>query len=75
MAKLKINDIKPTGAELFDDSESFMNELVNDEVGHVLGGRIVNPDSLRETFCEPIVPMTIPPRTTILTGPYSPVIL
>jgi hypothetical protein len=38
MATIKIENLKPTGAELFFDSESFMNELSNDELGHVLGG-------------------------------------
>jgi hypothetical protein len=31
MATIKIDNLKPTGAELFFDSESFMNELSNDE--------------------------------------------
>lgn len=38
MATIKIENLKPTGAELFFDSESFMNELRNEELGHVLGG-------------------------------------
>ena len=35
---IKINDIKPAGAELFADSEGFMDGLSNDELGNVLGG-------------------------------------
>lgn len=75
MAKLKINDIKRTGAELFDDSESFMNELVNDDLGQVLGGQVVNPDVIK-TVVEPTEFSSI--RTTIPycnVGPFTPVIL
>ncbi|MDJ0734775.1 MAG: hypothetical protein QNJ47_12025 [Nostocaceae cyanobacterium] len=32
MANIKIDDIKNTGAELFFDSESFMNDLGDDEM-------------------------------------------
>ncbi|MEH2334413.1 hypothetical protein [Nostoc sp.] len=38
MANITVNDIKPTGVELFADSESFMEELSNDEFLAVLGG-------------------------------------
>lgn len=76
MAKLKINDIKRTGAELFDDSESFMNELVNDDLGQVLGGKIVNPDVIK-TVVEPTIVCSIRPTIpiSIVDGPFTPVIL
>lgn len=32
MADIKINNIKVTGADLFSDTESFLNELSNDEM-------------------------------------------
>lgn len=32
MANIEINDLKPAGAELFLDSESFMNALGDDEM-------------------------------------------
>lgn len=38
MASIKIDNLIPTGAELFFDSESFMEELSNDELVAVLGG-------------------------------------
>ena len=41
MANIKVNDIKPAGAELFADSESFMNELSQDETNNVLGGNVL----------------------------------
>ena len=40
MATIKIDDITPAGAELFVDSEIFMEELSNDELLAVLGGKI-----------------------------------
>jgi hypothetical protein len=38
MATIKIDDITPAGAELFVNSENFMEELSNDELLAVLGG-------------------------------------
>jgi hypothetical protein len=32
MANITISDLRPTGAELFTDSESYMNELTNEEI-------------------------------------------
>lgn len=37
MASIKINDLRPTGSELFHDSETFLNELTEEELG-VQGG-------------------------------------
>jgi hypothetical protein len=38
MATIKIDDITPAGAELFVNSENFMEELSNDELLAVVGG-------------------------------------
>lgn len=38
MANIKVNDIKPAGAELFADSEGYLDELKSDEISNVLGG-------------------------------------
>ncbi|AFY52803.1 hypothetical protein Riv7116_0195 [Rivularia sp. PCC 7116] len=38
MAKLQINDVKLDGAELFNDSETFLNELQDGEIEQVVGG-------------------------------------
>lgn len=38
MSSIKVNDLSPAGSELFQDDESFMNELTNDELGSVQGG-------------------------------------
>lgn len=39
MSTIKINDLRPTGAELFSDSETYMNELGDSELD-IYGGRI-----------------------------------
>ncbi|NEO50796.1 MAG: hypothetical protein F6K55_44640 [Moorea sp. SIO4A3] len=39
MANIKVNDIKPAGADLFADDEGFLNELEVDELGNIVGGR------------------------------------
>jgi hypothetical protein len=38
MANIKVNDIKPAGAELFGDSESFMKDLSDSEMNNLVGG-------------------------------------
>ena len=38
MANIAINDIHPTGIELFMDSESFLLDLNHDEISNVNGG-------------------------------------
>ncbi|NEP54095.1 MAG: hypothetical protein F6K65_37015, partial [Moorea sp. SIO3C2] len=63
MAKIKIKDIKSTGADLFDDSESFMNELSNDELDQAMGGLLVRVDSIQHS-CN-CFPTTGGTKTTI----------
>ena len=38
MANIEINELKPAGAELFSDSEGFMNELSDSELANINGG-------------------------------------
>lgn len=38
MSTINISDLCPTGSELFSDSESFMNDLVDGEIGAIQGG-------------------------------------
>jgi hypothetical protein len=38
MANIKVNDILPAGFELFADSESFMNDLNENDVNYIKGG-------------------------------------
>jgi hypothetical protein len=39
MASIKVSELRPTGSELFQDSESFLNELNDRDTNSVLGGR------------------------------------
>ena len=38
MATIKIADLRPVGSEFFADSESYLNELTNDELNMTQGG-------------------------------------
>ncbi|MGD1699138.1 hypothetical protein [Dapis sp. BLCC M229] len=41
MANITISELRPTGAELFLDSESFINELTDEELSLTKGGIFV----------------------------------
>lgn len=41
MANIKVNDIKPAGADLFGDYESYMDKLVDSEINNIKGGMMV----------------------------------
>ena len=76
MAKIKVKDIKPTGADLFDDSESFMNELSNDELEQAMGGRsIIGPVFSIQKSCNCFPTIGGTTKTTICTLPHTAVIL
>jgi len=38
MATIKISDLRPAGADVFEGSESFMHDLAVQEINDVLGG-------------------------------------
>ncbi|URD48501.1 hypothetical protein [Chroococcidiopsis sp. CCNUC1] len=38
MATINISDLRPTGSELFSDSETYMNELGDNELDDINGG-------------------------------------
>ncbi|NES78077.1 MULTISPECIES: hypothetical protein [unclassified Okeania] len=38
MAKINISDLNPAGADLFLDSESYLNDLTEGEMANTLGG-------------------------------------
>lgn len=77
MAKIKVNDIKPAGAELFDSSESFMNELKNDELEQAMGGIAVSPPpGITLTPYSPLCPIfPVNTNPNHYPGPWTPVIL
>lgn len=39
MANITISDLRPAGADLFSDSESYLHELTDSEMLDTLGGR------------------------------------
>lgn len=39
MAAIQINDLRPVGSELFNDSENFLQELSQEDINEILGGR------------------------------------
>ncbi|WP_424099575.1 hypothetical protein [Moorena producens] len=48
MSNLKISELRSAGSELFHDSESFLNELTDEqEIDSVLGGFRIHPFSKR----------------------------
>ncbi|AOY84126.1 hypothetical protein BJP36_33590 [Moorena producens JHB] len=60
MSNIKISELRSAGSELFHDSESFLNELTDEqEIDSVLGGFRIHPFSKRTiTF-----PKTFPSKT------------
>lgn len=42
MSTINISDLSPTGSDLFSDSETYMNELTNDELSLVSGGDAIS---------------------------------
>lgn len=38
MSKIQLSELNPAGSELFQDSENFLNELNDRELGDVVGG-------------------------------------
>ncbi|MBD2532707.1 hypothetical protein H6G97_25240 [Nostoc flagelliforme FACHB-838] len=51
MANIAISDLRPTGANLFQDSESFLNELTEQEIADVLGGGKIAVEILWSGIC------------------------
>ncbi|MDZ8134784.1 MAG: hypothetical protein RM049_05695 [Nostoc sp. DedQUE04] len=40
MATINISDLRPTGSDLFSDSEGYMDDLVDSEIGAIKGGLV-----------------------------------
>jgi hypothetical protein len=40
MASIRISELRPAGSELFQDSESFLNELNSQDMGSVIGASV-----------------------------------
>ena len=51
MASITIYDLRPAGTDLFQDPESFLHELTEQEVGDVLGGFRIKIKILFSAVC------------------------
>ena len=49
MAAINVQDLRPVGATLFVDSESYLNELNTEELGQVQGG--LTPTVTSSPYC------------------------
>lgn len=60
MSKLKINEIKPAGIELFEDSENLLQELDPLELGQITGGSAIAVTEPYTYNPYPVYPRTLP---------------
>ena len=58
MSKIKIHDIQPTGSDLFDDAESFIGDLQDDEFEQTIGGSMISPRP--RALTDPLPPPSTP---------------
>ena len=64
MAKIEVKDIKSNGAELFDDSEGFMDELNEDIFQRVKGGTLASYLDTTGSVLKPTFPLSDHKDTT-----------
>ncbi|MEH1944192.1 MAG: hypothetical protein V7L01_28805 [Nostoc sp.] len=64
MATINIYDLRPTGSDLFSDSESYISELGDSELDIVNGGILTSP------VCAAIVSRIVSPRLTRQVARY-----
>jgi hypothetical protein len=70
MASIEISNLHPIGSELFQDSESFLNELTDQEMWSVEGG-ILSMFGLLGTTLSESLSQTFGPGGFNITGPDS----
>ena len=46
MSEIKLSNLNPAGSELFQDSESYISELNEQEMGSVVGGFTLNASAI-----------------------------
>ncbi|WP_193200058.1 hypothetical protein [Nostoc sp. MG11] len=70
MANIEINNLHSAGSELFQDSESFLNELSDREIGGVQGGLTLDTlvFSLPDTVSDPLSGATAATLSDITGG-------
>lgn len=62
MAKITISELRPTGADLFEGSESFLQELTDNEIDITKGGGFT-PFTSIFTFPFPIPQLPVPEKS------------
>lgn len=68
MATIKLTELRPAGSELFEDSETFLNELTNDELNTDVYGAFALSISTQESNSI-FVQITPPfPKITIISA-------
>ncbi|MEA5598446.1 hypothetical protein [Rivularia sp. UHCC 0363] len=73
MANITINELFPTGSELFLDSESFLSELVDEETNLTYGGeKLIRPIPTRPCLTRPIFTIKTYPIKPCITRPPFP---
>jgi hypothetical protein len=78
MSTIKINDIGDHGLDLFDDAESFMNEIQPDDLNGVVGGLYITPTLTGPIIVRTTLTVSTFPtisKTILSTGGWSPVVL
>lgn len=70
MASIEINNLQPAGSELFEDSESFLNELTDREMWGVQGGLTLDTLvlTLPDTISDPLTSATAGTLTDVTGG-------
>ncbi|BAZ31546.1 hypothetical protein NIES4074_40190 [Cylindrospermum sp. NIES-4074] len=73
MSKLKINELKPAGIELFEDSENLMQELNPLELGQITGGTGIAVTEPYTNYRYPVYPRTLPTFVYEKLPPQAPI--
>jgi hypothetical protein len=69
MATIKISDLHPAGSDLFSDSEGYMNELGEGEIGSIQGGIVPIVASLATVVIASLLVPYVFPLTYAIFGP------
>ena len=59
MAKINVSNLHPVGSDLFSDSENYISELSDNELGTINGG--IAASSAPPPVTQPVEPPVVPP--------------
>ena len=66
MAKINVSNLHPVGSDLFSDSENYISELSDNELGTINGG--IAASSVPPTVTPPVPPTVTQPLTATERG-------